>query len=548
MPRPSQLLYTPRTPATPRDSATLLLLRDGSGGLDVLMTRRTRNASFAADMFVFPGGVIDAGDAALLAQATTRDTQDAAQAQAAAAALRETFEELGILLARDASGNPVSAAQLAALDRGAPLAAQCQARGLRLAVDALHPLCRWITGHSRPKRYDTLFFVAQMPGGQEPVADDAEQFEPTWVSPAQALAAHEAGRFSMMFPTIRTLEYLQRYPDAAAVLATCQREQPLWSCCSRGGLVGGREQRFMDHEPPYGELALTSPDGQTRHSLDWQHEAPVPLLKNVQRLTAPNPGMMTGPGTNSYIVGDAQTGHIVIDPGPNDAAHIRRLHDASDGDIRAIVCTHSHPDHFPGARPLQALCANRPPILGLSSAPTARPDSRFTPDRALADGERLVLASTDGALQHTLRIIHTPGHAANHLCLLLEEDGLLFSGDHILNGSTTVIAPPDGHMGDYLASLDKLDAACAETGAKFILPAHGYVLGRAREVIAWYRQHRLQREAKVLAAMQERPDGDLDDWLPLVYGDVPERVWPVARRSLLAHVEHIRENRAHELR
>lgn len=323
-----------------------------------------------------------------------------------------------------------------------------------------------------------------------------------------------------------------RTPTASQTAAT----PPL----PREGLVQGRARRFMPHDPPYGELALTSPDGQTPHNLDWQCETPVPLLRNVQRLTAPNPGVMTGPGTNSYIVGDAQTGHIVIDPGPDDAAHIRRLHGAAGGDIRAIVCTHSHPDHFPGAQPLQALCANRPPILGLPSAPTARPDSRFAPGRALADGERLALADNGGTVRHTLRVIHTPGHAANHLCLLLEEDGLLFSGDHILNGSTTVINPPDGNMGAYLASLDKLDAACVETATEFILPAHGHVLDRARDVIAWFHNHRLEREAKVLAAMQARPDGDLDDWLPMVYGDVPEQVWPVARRSLLAHVEHIR--------
>lgn len=540
MPRPSQLLYPPRTPAVPRPSATLLLLRDSADGLQVLMTRRTRDASFAPGMFVFPGGLLDDGDDALLQLATPRGTQDAPQRRAAVAALRETWEELGILLAHDADGTPATAAQVAALDRSAPLAAQCRAQGLRPAVAELHPLCRWITGHSRPRRYDTLFFVARMPAGQAPVADGSEQFEPTWTTPAHALAEHGAGRFDMIFPTVRTLARLQGYPDAAAVLAACRGEQPLWTCCSRGGLVQGKEQRFMPHEPPYGELALTCPDGQTRHSLDWQSGKPVPLLKNVQRLTAPNPSIMTGPGTNSYIVGDAASGHIVIDPGPDEAAHIQRLHAAAGGNIRAIVCTHSHPDHFPGAKPLQALCANQPPILGLPSAPTARPDSRFTPDRALADGERLVLAGADDAARHALRVIHTPGHAANHLCLLLEEDGLLFSGDHILNGSTTVINPPDGNMGDYLASLDKLDAACAATGAEFILPAHGYVLDRAREVIAWFRQHRLEREAKVLAAMRARPDGDLDDWLPLVYGDVPEQVWPVARRSLLAHVEHIR--------
>jgi len=207
-----------------------------------------------------------------------------------------------------------------------------------------------------------------------------------------------------------------------------------------------------------------------------------------------------------------------------------------------IVCTHSHADHSPGAAPLQALCTAPPPILGLPSAPTSRPAARFTPDRALADGERLHLGS--GAHGHTLRVIHTPGHAANHLCLVLEEDGLLFSGDHILNGSTTVIDPPDGNMSAYLDSLERLDAACGEFDVDFILPAHGHAIADARNAIERLKQHRLAREARIAHAMQERPDGTPDDWLPIAYADVSPRLWPVAARSLAAHVERIREQAA----
>jgi recombination protein RecT len=294
---------------------------------------------------------------------------------------------------------------------------------------------------------------------------------------------------------------------------------------------------------------MVCPDGQIVHPLDWQSERAVPLLKNVLRLTAPNPGAMTGPGTNSYLVGDPTTGYIAIDPGPADAEHLDKLWRAAGGDIRLIVCTHSHPDHSPGARPLQAWCKVPPPILGLPSAPTARAASAFTPDELLQNGEllKLIPSGLEGDLayssSHTLKVIHTPGHAANHLCLLLLEDGLLFSGDHILNGSTTVIDPPDGDMNDYLNSLDLLSAAGVEHSIRFILPAHGYVLGglgdEALGTIARLKAHRLQREAKVMAAMQAHPDGTLDDWLAQVYADVPERMWPVARRSLMAHVARI---------
>ena len=312
----------------------------------------------------------------------------------------------------------------------------------------------------------------------------------------------------------------------------------------RTGVRGDQKTDFMHKDTPFGELALISPNGQHHPRLDWQHELPVPLLNNVQRLTCGNPGVMTGPGTNSYIVGDVTTGHIVIDPGPNEAEHLQRLWQACGGDIRMIVCTHSHPDHSPGAAPLQALCGGQVPILGLASRPTARANSQFVPERELADGERLVLEAGD--VRHTLRVLHTPGHAANHLCLVLEEDGLLFSGDHVLNGSTTVIDPPDGHMGDYLASLDTLSALCAQYQVAFILPAHGYVLGNewgepysALDCIARLKAHRLARDAKVRRAMQALPNGKAEDWLPLAYDDVPSSLWPVAMRSLLAHVAYI---------
>ena len=146
-------------------------------------------------------------------------------------------------------------------------------------------------------------------------------------------------------------------------------------------------------------------------------------------------------------------------------------------------------------------------------------------------------------MRHTLQVVCTPGHAANHLCLVLLEDGVLFSGDHILNGSTTVIDPPDGDMNAYLHSLDLLSRACAAHDIKFILPAHGYVIGgasdEARAAIARLKQHRLKREARVMQAMQADPNGSPDDWLQVVYADVPVRMWPVAKRSLMAHLARI---------
>jgi recombination protein RecT len=544
MARTSQLLYPQREPAPLRPAATVLLLRDEPQGIEVLMTRRSMTASFAPGAYVFPGGGIDDADAQAHGMAQRRPTQSDLHLTQAIAAIRESFEELGVLFARHADGRWANHDDIAAIDRKGPFAAQCQARGLSLAAEQVFVLAHWITDRDLPRRFDVPFLVARMPEGQAPVADESEQFEPVWVRPQDALNRHEAGDFFMVYPTIRTLERLKAFANVNAVLQACAvNDEPLWTSCPRAGWLAGNEARYMEHEAPFGELALVTPDGQIHHHLDWRTDQAVLLLQNVQRLTAPNPGVMTGPGTNSYLVGDPNTGYIAIDPGPADHEHLQRIWRAAGGQIKAIVCTHSHPDHSPGAAPLQALCTHKPPILGLASKPTARANSRFTPERELADGEKLVLQGigAQGEITHTLRVVHTPGHAANHLCLVLEEDGLLFSGDHVLNGSTTVIDPPDGHMGDYLASLDKLAATCETGGIEFILPAHGHVLGFAHQAITQLKAHRLKREAKIAAAMQALPQGSLQEWVEKAYDDVPPRLWPVAARSLQAHVDHIRE-------
>ena len=573
MPRQTTLLYPQRPPAPLREAATVLLLRDGENGLEVLMTRRSMTASFAAGAYVFPGGGIDDFDkkqANVSVISSFRATQSIVARAQALAAIRESFEELGILLAVDAHGAWASQASIDAMDRAAPFYPQLAERGLTAAAEQVYLLAHWMTDRDLPRRFDVPFLVARMPDGQHPVADDKEQFEPLWIHPADALARHAADDFFIIFPTIRTLQRLGKYATVDAVLADCTSERPLFTSCPRAGLLKGQDARFMEHEPPYGELAMVTPDGQLLHPLDWQHERAVPLLHNLMRLTAPNPGFMTGPGTNTYIIGTAHTGYTVVDPGPPDAAHIQRIFEATGGDITQIICTHSHPDHSPAAKPLQALVraqaaalADDCPILGLASAPTARANSAFTPDRTLLNNEQIKTISRrhwaekpqNSGLDTTLRVIYTPGHAANHLCLVLEEDGLLISGDHILNGSTTVVDPPDGNMSDYLNSLDVLTAACEQYSIDFILPAHGYVLsacdgvqtaqgltdfpGGAARSIAALKAHRLKREAKVIAAMRHMPGASIEQLVPLAYDDVDARVWPVAARSLTAHVQRI---------
>jgi recombination protein RecT len=531
--RRDKLLHGWREPVTTRPAATILLLRDADPGLEVLMTRRSATASFAPGAYVFPGGALDAADAsaAALAVARARGDQDEAHRHFAAAALREAFEELGVLLAwRRGSDDHCPPEFATTLDRSieADFYGQLASAGLELALDRTAWLSHWITDRDLPKRFDVRFFVAPMPEGQEAIADGAEQFEPVWVNPSQALERHAQGGFSMIFPTIRTLRQLERFGRVDEVLDACIAQADVFRSCPRGGKVGGRDTRFTEDEMQFGELELVSPDGQVVHSLDWRHDEPVALRRNLHRLTAPNPGMMTGPGTNTYIVGEPGD-YLVIDPGPASDEHVARIAAFVGDGLRTIVCTHSHPDHSPGAPLLRAAVGRDVPILGLPSGPGARANSHFVPDRALADGERLRAGDS------TLRVVHTPGHAANHLCLVLEEDRLLFSGDHVLNGSTTVVDPPDGDMHAYIASLRRL----AQEPVDFILPAHGHVLGRAVRAIERLIAHRLGREAKVHAVLQRVGPGTLDDLVPAAYDDVKPTLFPVAKRSLLAHLQKL---------
>ena len=242
----------------------------------------------------------------------------------------------------------------------------------------------------------------------------------------------------------------------------------------------------------------------------------------VRRLTAPNPGMMTGPGTNTYIVGTSAL--ALIDPGPESDAHLKAMLAEVGDRLRWILCTHTHIDHSPGARALKA--ATGAELIGMRVPQHGNQDATFAPDRVFEHGDVL-----DGG-DFTLRAVHTPGHASNHLCYLLEGEKLLFTGDHIMQGSTVVISPPDG---DMIAYLNSLEALLALDIAR-IAPGHGHPIeephDEARRLIA----HRLKREQKVVAAFAVNNPATLDELLPIVYSDTPPRLHPVARRSLHAHL------------
>jgi glyoxylase-like metal-dependent hydrolase (beta-lactamase superfamily II) len=246
------------------------------------------------------------------------------------------------------------------------------------------------------------------------------------------------------------------------------------------------------------------------------------IAPGVRRLVARNPGFMTGPGTNTYLIGEARS--IVIDPGPQDDVHIARIMEETGGRIDAVLATHTHPDHSPGAAAVAE--TSGAVVLGRPAPMHGRQDSGFAPARALQDGEIL---SVDGL---RLRALHTPGHASNHLCFLLEGAGLLFTGDHLMQGSTVVIGPPDGDMRQYLDSLARLQREPVER----IAPGHGLVIEDAQAEIARVIAHRLKREAKVFERLQSAQPASVDALVASVYDDVDSRLHPLAKSSLLAHL------------
>jgi glyoxylase-like metal-dependent hydrolase (beta-lactamase superfamily II) len=258
----------------------------------------------------------------------------------------------------------------------------------------------------------------------------------------------------------------------------------------------------------------------------------MPLSPLVARVLAPNPSPFTYTGTQSYVIGRDDV--AILDPGPTDDAHLDALIAAVAGrPVRAIVCTHTHRDHSPAA----ALLANhlRAPVIGCApltlddDGPRADAafDADYRPDDVLADG---ALLSGDG---WTIEAVATPGHTSNHLCYALREERGLFTGDHVMGWSTSIVSPPDGDMADYMRSMQKLLGR--EDAVYF--PAHGDAVENPHRLVRGMMGHRKHREGQILRHLGEAEAGrSIADMVPEMYKGVDKRLHPAAARSVLAHL------------
>lgn len=252
----------------------------------------------------------------------------------------------------------------------------------------------------------------------------------------------------------------------------------------------------------------------------------------VARVLAPNPSPFTYTGTQTYLVGGAE-GLAVIDPGPDEPDHLAALVTAIAGrPVVAICCTHTHRDHSPAAAPLAALTGA--PIIGCaalhieSDAPRvdAPFDKAYRPHRVLADGESIAGPGW------TLTAVATPGHTSNHLCFALEESGALFTGDHVMGWSTSVVVPPDGDMGHYMASLMQLH----EREDRVYYPAHGPQVDNPRQLVRGMLGHRRARERQILRLLDEGGPQAIAAMVPVMYKGVAPFLWPAAAQSVHAHL------------
>lgn len=470
-----------------RDSAAVVMVRGEGEALEVFWALRSDAVSFMPGFHGFIGGSVDAGDAELPLAGAADDADRALRG----CAIREAFEETGVLVALDPACAPPDAATLGRarqrlLENHADFGTLAREHRWRFRADALTFAGRWQTPPFAAMRFDTVFFLVTAPPEQEAQVRPGELASGEWIRPREALERWRRGEATFAAPILHTLRALaDGGGDLAARLA-------------RAPEAAGRPVRRI-------ELKW----GIVLHPMKTK---PLPPATH----------------TNAYLIGEREL--ALVDPGSGDPEELEALFtllgelEREGRRLATILVTHAHADHSGG---VEAVAAHYDvPVAGHAEIAG---DVRL--DRTLADGDEIALAE-GGAGAWTLRVLHTPGHARGHLCFLHERTRSLFCGDHLTGGrGTVVIDPPEGDMGDYLASLERLLTEPVET----LFPGHGSPQGAAKARIRGLIEHRRLREAKVLAALGPAPRA-LGGLVEAVYADTPRELWGWAERSLLAHL------------
>lgn len=475
-------------PKPPRDASAVIVFRRAASGVEVFWLEREQRLSFAGGFFAFPGGKVDKADAQVPVEGASGQA-----AQVIVTAARELFEETGLLIARGAA---VDQSSLDALRKqvleGGSFAEVLNARGLTLHAADFVPAGRWLTPPYLQVRFDARFFLVEAPAQQQATVWPGELAAGEWIRPQDALERWEEGSALLHPPNLNALRVMARFTTVAA--AASELAAPPW--CD---------------------------DFVARH-LEFQRGVHVvPLL---------TPTLPPATHTNAYLLGTKDL--LIVDPGSPDDEECARLVTVvrelmADGAVPcAIVLTHHHGDHTGGVKYVSeqlslpvwahALSADRVPVKV---------------SRLLADGDVLEL---DGPFPMRWRVLHTPGHATGHVCLIDERSKAGIVGDMVSSVSTIIIDPPEGDMAVYLKQLERL----RELPLGALFPAHGPIVAHGVAKLEEYLTHRAWREAKVLEAVGSfsMPVG-LDEVVPRAYDDVSAFIWPIAERNTVAILQKL---------